>query len=198
MNYGCIGEHLPHSFSREIHEQIGSYAYELKELTPDELPGFLAARDFRGINVTIPYKQAVIPALDEIDETAREIGAVNTIVRRDGRLLGYNTDLCGLTRLIRRIGLDPAGKKVLILIDSATTGGTLLTALNSVRFYQGEIVGISAVFSVATQIDNIPIRALFTKRDFPEYASYTYDSCPLCRDGAPVDAICNGYGYSTV
>lgn len=140
MNYGCIGEHLPHSFSREIHEQIGSYAYELKELTPDELPGFLAARDFRGINVTIPYKQAVIPALDEIDETAREIGAVNTIVRRDGRLLGYNTDLCGLTRLIRRIGLDPAGKKVLIF----GTGGTSRTSL-----YAARQLGAREVFRVS-------------------------------------------------
>ena len=90
------------------------------------------------------------------------------------------------------------GKKVLILVDSATTGATLKGALDSVRFYKGEVVGISAVFSIATQIENIPIRALFTKRDFPEYASYTYDSCPLCRDGVPVDAICNGYGYSTV
>ncbi len=90
------------------------------------------------------------------------------------------------------------GKKVLILVDSATTGATLKGALDSVRFYKGEVVGISAVFSIATQIENIPIRALFTKRDFPEYASYTYDSCPLCKDGAPVDAICNGYGYSTV
>ena len=64
LMYGCIGEHLPHSFSREIHQQIGGYAYDLKELTPEELPAFLAARSFRGINVTIPYKQAVIPYLD--------------------------------------------------------------------------------------------------------------------------------------
>ena len=69
--YGCIGEHLPHSFSREIHEQIGGYTYELRELTPEELPVFMTARSFRGINVTIPYKQAVIPFLDSIDETAR-------------------------------------------------------------------------------------------------------------------------------
>ena len=70
LEYGCIGEHLPHSFSREIHGEIGGYAYELKELTPEELPAFMTARQFRGINVTIPYKQAVIPFLDEIDKTA--------------------------------------------------------------------------------------------------------------------------------
>ena len=124
FEYGCIGEHLPHSFSREIHEQIGAYAYELKELTPDELPVFLTVRAFRGINVTIPYKQAVIPFLDEIDETAKAIGAVNTVVNRNGKLFGFNTDLDGLTRLIRRIGLDLKGKKVLI----PGTGGTSRTA----------------------------------------------------------------------
>ena len=124
FEYGCIGEHLPHSFSREIHEQIGAYAYELKELTPDELPVFMTARAFRGINVTIPYKQAVIPFLDEIDETAKAIGAVNTVVNRNGKLFGFNTDLDGLTRLIRRIGLDLKGKKVLI----PGTGGTSRTA----------------------------------------------------------------------
>ena len=124
MTYGCIGEHLPHSFSREIHEQIGAYAYELKELAPDELPGFLAGRSFCGINVTIPYKKAVIPYLDRIDATAQAVGAVNTIVNRDGCLSGFNTDLDGLTRLIRRIGLDLRRKKVLIL----GTGGTSHTA----------------------------------------------------------------------
>ena len=124
LTYGCIGEHLPHSFSKEIHGQIGGYAYELKELTPEELPAFMAARSFRGINVTIPYKQAVIPFLDEIDETARAIGAVNTVVNRNGKLYGFNTDLDGLTRLIRRIGLDLSGKKVLI----PGTGGTSRTA----------------------------------------------------------------------
>ena len=138
--YGCIGEHLPHSFSREIHGEIGSYAYELKELTPEELPGFMTARGFRGIYVTIPYKQAVIPFLDEIDETARAIGAVNTVVNRDGKLYGYNTDLYGLTRLIRRIGLDLSGKKVLVL----GTGGTSRTAS-----YAAEKLGARVVYRVS-------------------------------------------------
>ena len=140
LNYGCIGEHLPHSFSREIHGEIGSYAYELKELTPEELPGFMTARGFMGINVTIPYKQAVIPFLDEIDETARAIGAVNTVVNRDGKLHGYNTDLYGLTRLIRRIGLDLTGKKVLVL----GTGGTSRTAS-----YAAEKLGARVVYRVS-------------------------------------------------
>ena len=140
MKYGCIGEHLPHSFSRDIHEMIGGYAYELKELAPEELPGFLAAGNFCGVNVTIPYKQAVIPFLDRVDETARAIGAVNTIVNRDGLLTGYNTDLDGLTRLIRRIGLDLRGKKVLIL----GTGGTSRTAS-----YAAETLGAGEILKVS-------------------------------------------------
>ena len=115
LTYGCIGEHLPHSFSREIHEQIGGYAYALKELTPEELPLFMAARAFRGINVTIPYKQAVIPFLDDIDETARAIGAVNTVVNRNGKLFGYNTDFGGLLEMARNTGIDFKGRGVLVL-----------------------------------------------------------------------------------
>ena len=90
------------------------------------------------------------------------------------------------------------GKKVLVLIDSASTGATLKSALESVGFFQGEIVGIAAVFSIATKINGIPIHSLFTIRDLPDYASYSHDNCPLCQAGTPVDAICNGFGYSTL
>ena len=138
--YGCIGEHLPHSFSREIHELIGDYAYELKEITPDGLDEFMRNRDFRAINVTIPYKQAVMPHLAYISETARSIGAVNTVVNREGRLFGTNTDYEGLTRLIRRIGLDLSGKKVLVL----GTGGTSRTAS-----YAAEKLGARVVYRVS-------------------------------------------------
>ena len=89
-------------------------------------------------------------------------------------------------------------KKVLVLIDTATTGSTLKSALGSIRFYGGTTVGISAIFSVATQIENIPIRSLYSTRDLPDYASYHPESCPLCANGTAVDAICNGFGYSTV
>ena len=124
MEYGLIGEHLPHSFSKEIHEQLADYTYELHELTPGELDGFMREKAFRAINVTIPYKRDVIPYLDEISPSAAEIGAVNTIVNRDGKLSGYNTDMLGMEALIRRIGLDLRGKTVLIL----GTGGTSHTA----------------------------------------------------------------------
>ena len=68
MKYGLIGEKLGHSFSKEIHGKLGRYEYELKELAADELEAFIKGRDFEGINVTIPYKEAVIPLLDDIDE----------------------------------------------------------------------------------------------------------------------------------
>ena len=124
MEYGLIGEHLPHSFSKEIHEQLADYTYELHEVEKDALDVFMRSKDFKAINVTIPYKQDVIPYLDEISESAREIGAVNTIVNRAGRLYGDNTDQMGMTALIRKLGLDLKGKTVLIL----GTGGTSRTA----------------------------------------------------------------------
>lgn len=90
------------------------------------------------------------------------------------------------------------GKKVLILIDTATTGDTLRSAVGSVGFYGGQVVGISAIFSVATQIEGFQIRSLYSTRDLPDYASYSTDSCPMCKAGTAVDAICNGFGYSTL
>lgn len=124
MLYGLIGEHLTHSYSCEIHGKIADYHYELCELRPDEIDGFMKNPTFRAINVTIPYKQTVIPYLHFVSEQAKKIGAVNTIVNRDGKLYGYNTDFAGMEALFRHMGVSPAGKKVLIL----GTGGTSKTA----------------------------------------------------------------------
>ena len=124
MEYGCIGKKLPHSFSKIIHEKIGDYSYKLVELTEEELPKFMEKRDFKAINVTIPYKEAVMPYLYEMSDTAKSIGAVNTVVNRDGRLYGYNTDFYGMTALIKKNGIDFNGKKVAVL----GTGGTSKTA----------------------------------------------------------------------
>ena len=122
--YGCIGKKLTHSFSKEIHAKLADYPYELIELSEDELPIFMEQKAFAAINVTIPYKQAVIPYLDEMSDVAQRIGAVNTIVHRDGKLYGYNTDYYGMKALTMRAGLDLQGKKVLVL----GTGGTSKTA----------------------------------------------------------------------
>ncbi len=129
MKYGLIGGRLGHSFSREIHRKIADYPYELCELTPKEVPEFLRRRDFEAINVTIPYKQTVIPYLDSIDEAARRIGAVNTIVRRNGKLYGYNTDYSGAAALLRHAGIHPEGRRVLIL-GSGGTSQTLHTVVS--------------------------------------------------------------------
>lgn len=125
MEYGCIGEKLGHSFSKIIHNALCDYDYRLVELARDELDAFMKQKDFRAINVTIPYKQDVIPYLDFVDDNARAIGAVNTIVNRDGFLYGYNTDFSGMRALIERNGIEPKGKKVLVL----GSGGTSKTAL---------------------------------------------------------------------
>jgi shikimate dehydrogenase len=125
MKYGLIGEHLPHSFSKEIHARIADYTYELHEIEKGKLDDFMKAKDFIAINVTIPYKKDVIPYLAQIDEKAKKIGAVNTIVNRGGELFGYNTDFFGMCALIQRIGLDFKNKKVAVL----GTGGTSNTAV---------------------------------------------------------------------
>ena len=122
--YGCIGKKLTHSFSKEIHARLADYEYHLMELAEEEIPPFFAAKNFAAINVTIPYKQTVIPYLDEVSDIAARIGAVNTIVNRAGKLYGYNTDYYGMKALIDRVGLDLRGKKVLVL----GTGGTSKTA----------------------------------------------------------------------
>lgn len=122
--YGLIGEKLPHSYSVEIHNALADYDYRLCELSRDKLVPFLTEKAFRGINVTIPYKKEVMPHLSYIDEKARAIGAVNTIIHRDGKLLGYNTDYYGLLSLFYRASIEISGKKALVL----GTGGTSRTA----------------------------------------------------------------------
>ena len=124
MRYGLIGEKLGHSFSAEIHQMLKSNPYTLVELSKEELDAFFAAKDFSAINVTIPYKTAVIPYLSHIDESAKAIGAVNTVVNQNGELWGYNTDFYGLSALVLHAGITLQNKKVAIL----GTGGTSKTA----------------------------------------------------------------------
>ena len=103
-----IGEHLGHSCSPEIHRAFGRYDYELKELASAELEPFLRGRDFDGLNVTMPYKEAVIPLLDRLDPAAAAIGAVNTVVNRGGVLWGYNTDFDGMRTALERLRRERA------------------------------------------------------------------------------------------
>ena len=132
MQYGLIGEKLSHSFSKEIHEALADYKYELCEIARDDLASFLEKREFCAINVTMPYKKEVIPYLDEISDSARELMAVNCIVNRNGKLCGYNTDYFGMYDTIKKSGIDISDKKILIL----GTGGTSRTS-NLVCKYLG-------------------------------------------------------------
>lgn len=115
MKYGLIGDRLGHSFSKEIHEKIADYTYDLIPLDKDECRVFMETKDFTAINVTIPYKKDVIAYLDEIDEHARTIGAVNTIVNKNGILKGYNTDFSGFLYMVRKHRVHMGNKKVLII-----------------------------------------------------------------------------------
>lgn len=129
MKYGLIGEKLSHSFSKEIQESLADYEYELVEIERNKLCEFMKNREFKAINVTIPYKEKVIPYLDFVSDKAKEIGAVNTVVNKNGKLFGYNTDFFGMTDLINYAKINVKGKKVLI----AGTGGTSKTAEAVVR-----------------------------------------------------------------
>lgn len=115
MEYGLIGEKLGHSYSKLIHEQLADYTYDLCPLTKEEFKDFMQKKDFKAINVTIPYKRDVIPYLNEIDDNAKKIGAVNTIVCKDGRLTGYNTDYDGFLYTLKVHNINLSGKKVLVL-----------------------------------------------------------------------------------
>lgn len=123
MQYGLLGRKLGHSFSKEIHNFLGDYDYKMIEKEPEEIESFMK-EDFKAINVTIPYKETVIPYLYEISEDAKKIGSVNTIVRKNGRLYGYNTDFAGFLGMLQKAEIDVKNKKVLIL----GTGGTSKTA----------------------------------------------------------------------
>ena len=125
LRCGLLGRTLGHSYSPAIHTQLAAYSYRLYEKEPEELEDFLHSGEFDGLNVTIPYKKAVIPYCAELSDTARAIGAVNTIVRRpDGTLWGDNTDAYGFSMLVRASGAEVRGKKALVF----GSGGASATA----------------------------------------------------------------------
>lgn len=140
MRAGLLGRKLGHSFSPQIHAQLGNYAYDLFEVEPDALDAFLRGDNFDALNVTIPYKRDVIPYCAQLSDAAAAIGSVNTIVRRpDGSLLGDNTDAAGFSAMLDALGIDPAGKKALVL----GSGGASLTVQHVLRARGAGVVVIS-------------------------------------------------------
>ncbi len=138
--FGLIGERLGHSHSKTLHYFLADYSYELWSMPYEAVDDFMRNGSFDGMNVTIPYKKTVLPYLTEISDTAKRIGAVNTIVRRaDGTLYGDNTDAYGMMEMARRAGIDFRGSKTLVL----GSGGTCLTACDVVRENGGTAVVVS-------------------------------------------------------
>lgn len=139
MKCGLLGRKLGHSYSPQIHARLGDYSYELFEREPEEIEDFLKSGDFTGINVTVPYKQAVIPYLDELTPLAQKLGAVNTVLRRDGKLIGHNTDFFGFQSMVKKSRLDVGNKKVLVL----GSGGASRTAAVVLEQLGSRVVVIS-------------------------------------------------------
>ena len=140
MRCGLLGRKLSHSYSPQIHNYLGSYTYRLYEKEPDEVGSFLKSNDFDALNVTIPYKKDVIPCCAELSETAKKMGAVNTIIRRvDGTLIGHNTDFFGFSSMLERTGLVVSGKKALVL----GSGGASNTAVAVLKEHGAQVIVIS-------------------------------------------------------
>ena len=140
MNCGLLGRKLGHSYSPQIHADLGNYSYTLHELEPEALGPFLQTQDFTGLNVTIPYKKDVIPYCTELSPIAKQLGAVNTIVKKaDGSLIGHNTDYTGFYSCLAKTRLSVKGKKVLVL----GSGGASVTAVTVLRELGADVIVIS-------------------------------------------------------
>lgn len=133
MKYGLIGDPIEQSWSPVIHHLLCGMEYEKVNVTPSQLKQFMEQKDFLGINVTIPHKQAVIPYLDELDPSAEEIGAVNCIINHNGRLKGYNTDYLGLKKMLKNHQIDVSGKRAAVL----GSGGASKAAVQAVKALGG-------------------------------------------------------------
>lgn len=189
MRYGLIGERLGHSFSKEIHERFG-YEYELLELPCDKVESFMKDRDFIAVNVTVPYKETVIDYLDEISDFAKKIGAVNTVVNRDGRLFGYNTDFDGACQLVKRIGIQLKGKKALIL-GTGGTAKTMRAVLSELG--AGEIINVSRTKGVTYEdAKKLHRDASFIVNTTPVGMYPDNISCPIDLDGFEMlEGVCD-------
>lgn len=139
MKYGLIGEKLSHSYSKIIHEKLADYTYDLCPLTKEEFKVFMSEKKFCAINVTIPYKRDVLAFIDHLDEKAKRIGAVNTIVNRNDELFGYNTDYDGFYYTLKKHHIEVYNKKILVLGNGGAAQAvfTVLKDLNA-----GEIITV--------------------------------------------------------
>ncbi|WAW15406.1 shikimate dehydrogenase family protein [Peptostreptococcus equinus] len=140
MEFGLLGKSISYSFSPILHEILGSKPYELIELEEDKIEDFFKKKDFKGINVTIPYKKIAMEYCDFVDPAAARIGNVNTILNKSGKLYGYNTDYYGFTYTINKLGIDVRNTKPLI-VGGGATYNTVRVAL--------EDLGVSNILNVS-------------------------------------------------
>lgn len=175
MRYGLLGEKLKHSFSPQIHNAFGIEDYILKEVPRDELDAFMAGKDFTALNVTIPYKEAVIPYCVQ-DEVSKAIGSVNTIVNREGTLYAYNTDCLGFLYMATVAGITFMGKKVVVL----GSGGTAKTAVYVARQEKAsEIIVVSRSGSHISEVFGDVKTADYAQADLYKDAQIIVNTTPL-------------------
>lgn len=181
MDYGLIGEKLGHSYSKDIHEMLADYTYDLCPLTKEEFKIFMEKHEFKSINVTIPYKQEVIPYLDEMDENAKAIGAVNTIVNKNGRLCGHNTDFSGFLYMLKKHNIEIEGRKCVVLGDGGASKA-VVAVLKKLGAKEIVIVDIIKTESAITYEE------CFEKHTDAEFIANTspVGMYPKC-DASPVD-----------
>ena len=149
---GLLGERLGHSYSPAIHAELADYDYRLYEVAPEKLGEFLKDGEFDGLNVTIPYKKAVIPYCAALSPIAQKLQSVNVLVRReDGTLYGDNADAYGFAGMVKASGISVEGKKALVLGSggaSATVlaiSGRTLRSISRKRFWKSCAGSISCV-----------------------------------------------------
>ena len=150
MKCGLLGRKLGHSYSPQIHKYLGHYTYRLFEIEPEEIGDFIISGDYSGINVTIPYKKDVLPYCTKLSETAQKLGAVNTVVRKkDGSIIGHNTDYFGFMYLIKHANVVVSNKKVLVLGSGGACKAVITYLLDN---------NIKKIYIVSRSLQNINLR----------------------------------------
>ncbi len=167
MTYGLIGEKLGHSYSKTIHELLGEYSYELIPLEREKVGEFLGNRSFKGLNVTIPYKQTAMEFCDEISPLAKEIGAVNTMYfDGEGKLCGTNTDYSGFIYALNAADIQVLNKTVLVLGDGATCR-TVRKALQDLK--------ASKIYIASRKLDKITEKGKYTVVPYEEFSAISHE-----------------------
>lgn len=197
MDYGLIGGRLGHSYSKEIHEELADYTYELCPLSETEFEPFMEKHEFKAINVTIPYKQRVIPYLEEMDAKAAKIGAVNCIVNRGGKLYGYNTDYDGFGYMLDKHGVEVEGKKVLVIGNGGAAQAVKACLYDRGcaemvivrRGHDGEAITYDEVYEKHTDVDVVVNTSPVGM--FPDVDQTPIDLTPFEKCSAVIDLIYN-------